>query len=65
MIRVPGAVAGGAMEVLRVLDGVGLEAETLMVREPSLDDVFLQLTGHKADREQAGEEQAVPVGGAR
>jgi ABC-2 type transport system ATP-binding protein len=64
-IRVPGAVAGGAMEVLRVLDGVGLEAETLMVREPSLDDVFLQLTGHKADREQAGEEQAVAVGGAR
>jgi ABC-2 type transport system ATP-binding protein len=64
-IRLPGAVAGGAMEVLRVLDGVGLEPETLMVREPSLDDVFLQLTGHKAEREQAGEEEAVPVGGAR
>jgi ABC-2 type transport system ATP-binding protein len=63
-IRVPGAVAGGAMEVLRILDGAGLEAETLMVREPSLDDVFLKLTGHKAERDEA-QDEPVPVGGAR
>ena len=63
-IRVPGAVAGGAMEVLRILDGAGLEAETLMVREPSLDDVFLQLTGHKAERDEA-QDEPVTVGGAR
>jgi ABC-2 type transport system ATP-binding protein len=62
-IRIPGAVAGGAMEVLRVLDAAGLEAETLMVREPSLDDVFIQLTGHKAEREEI-EDEPIPVGGA-
>jgi daunorubicin resistance ABC transporter ATP-binding subunit len=63
-IRVPGTVQGGAIEVLRTLDAVGLEAETLMVREPSLDDVFLKLTGHKAEREQPDEEP-IPVGGVR
>jgi ABC-2 type transport system ATP-binding protein len=64
IIRLPGSIAGGAMAVLRELDGAGLEAETLMVREPSLDDVFLQLTGHKAERTQSDDE-TVAVGGAR
>ena len=64
ILRLPGSVAGGAMEVLRSLDGAGLEPDTLMVREPSLDDVFLQLTGHKAERTQP-EDATVPVGGAR
>jgi len=40
----PRAVAG----ILRQLEGDGIEATTLTVREPSLDDVFLSLTGHKA-----------------
>ena len=52
------------MEVLRSLDGADLEPDTLMVREPSLDDVFLQLTGHKAERTEP-EDATVPVGGAR
>ena len=37
------------MGVLRPLDGDGLEPATLTVREPSLDDVFLTLTGHHAE----------------
>ena len=37
------------MGVLRPLDGHGLEPATLTVREPSLDDVFLTLTGHHAE----------------
>jgi ABC-2 type transport system ATP-binding protein len=37
------------MGVLRPLDGTGLEPVTLTVREPSLDDVFLTLTGHRAE----------------
>jgi daunorubicin resistance ABC transporter ATP-binding subunit len=37
------------IEVLRRLDADGLEPEALMVREPSLDDVFLKLTGHHAE----------------
>jgi ABC-2 type transport system ATP-binding protein len=41
------------MEALRALDARGLEPERLTVREPSLDDVFLTLTGHRAEIEEA------------
>jgi len=34
---------------VRALDGAGLEPATAAVREPSLDDVFLTLTGRHAD----------------
>jgi daunorubicin resistance ABC transporter ATP-binding subunit len=37
------------VEVLRALDGAGIAPAGLTVREPSLDDVFLSLTGHRAD----------------
>ncbi|HEY7399851.1 MAG TPA: ATP-binding cassette domain-containing protein [Actinomycetota bacterium] len=40
------------IDVLRGLDGEGLEPESLTVREPSLDDVFLALTGHHAESEE-------------
>jgi ABC-2 type transport system ATP-binding protein len=36
------------LEVARALDADGLTPESLFVREPTLDDVFLQLTGHTA-----------------
>ena len=38
-----------AMEVLRALDVAGLSVGGLTVREPSLDDVFLKLTGRHAE----------------
>ena len=37
------------VEVLRTLDDAGLAIAGLTVREPSLDDVFLSLTGHRTD----------------
>jgi ABC-2 type transport system ATP-binding protein len=37
------------LEVVRALDHAHLEPATLNVREPTLDDVFLSLTGHKAE----------------
>ncbi|MGH9233844.1 MAG: ATP-binding cassette domain-containing protein [Acidimicrobiales bacterium] len=37
------------VEVLRVLDAAGLAPVGLAVREPSLDDVFLSLTGHRTE----------------
>jgi len=37
------------LEVVRVLDREGIFPDTLVVREPTLDDVFLSLTGHKAE----------------
>ena len=52
-------VADGAhtlLEVLRVLDAPGTTPTTLAVREPSLDDVFLSITGHRAVDDEPGEE---------
>jgi ABC-2 type transport system ATP-binding protein len=49
------------LEVVRRLDAGGITASGLGVRRPSLDDVFLALTGHRAEAEagvesvQAGE----------
>jgi ABC-2 type transport system ATP-binding protein len=37
------------IDALRVLDAEGIVPTTLTVREPSLDDVFLALTGHHAE----------------
>jgi daunorubicin resistance ABC transporter ATP-binding subunit len=41
------------VDALRVLDGEGIVPATLTVREPSLDDVFLALTGHHAEADAA------------
>jgi ABC-2 type transport system ATP-binding protein len=38
-------------EVLRTLDAAGVPIAGLALREPSLDDVFLSLTGHKSEVE--------------
>lgn len=48
------AVAGGtqvAVEAMRELDTRGISALDLIVRRPTLDDVFLTLTGHAAEDE--------------
>ena len=37
------------IDVLRTLEAAGLAPENLAVREPTLDDVFLQLTGHRTE----------------
>jgi daunorubicin resistance ABC transporter ATP-binding subunit len=49
------------MEALRALDGQGLTPESLSVRQPSLDDVFLALTGRHAE----GVEEGRPKRGRR
>ncbi|MFE3789753.1 ATP-binding cassette domain-containing protein [Streptomyces goshikiensis] len=44
-------VAGGAKllaEVIRELDGRGIEIDDIGLRRPTLDDVFISLTGHAA-----------------
>jgi ABC-2 type transport system ATP-binding protein len=43
-----------AAEALRALDQHGLAVAGLALREPSLDDVFLALTGHRAEVEEEG-----------
>ncbi|MEU8970829.1 ATP-binding cassette domain-containing protein [Streptomyces monashensis] len=45
-------VTGGAKllaEIIRELDGRGIEIDDIGLRRPTLDDVFLSLTGHVAD----------------
>jgi len=44
------------VDALRTLDGEGLAPETIAVREPSLDDVFLALTGRRVEPEEDTEE---------
>ncbi|WP_327304925.1 ATP-binding cassette domain-containing protein [Streptomyces sp. NBC_01298] len=56
-------VSGGAKllaEVIRELDGRGIEIDDIGLRRPTLDDVFISLTGHAAERaaEEAGEAPA-------
>src|SRR4051812_20817911 len=47
-IQVPDS-GRAVIEAVRALDAAGVEVEALAVREPTLDDVFLELTGHAAD----------------
>ena len=43
------------VETVRRLDALGIHSEGLGIRRPSLDDVFLALTGHGAEDESAPE----------
>jgi hypothetical protein len=40
------------LEAVRRLDGARIEPRAITVREPSLDDVFLQLTGRHVDADE-------------
>ncbi|OEU85413.1 ABC transporter [Streptomyces abyssalis] len=58
-------VTGGAKllaEVIRELDGRGIEIDDIGLRRPTLDDVFITLTGHAA--EDADEQGGAEGGGA-
>jgi ABC-2 type transport system ATP-binding protein len=62
--RVTAPVRGGAgilPAVVRDLDAVGIGIDDLAVRRPTLDDVFLTLTGHVAE----GEEETTAASGGR
>jgi ABC-2 type transport system ATP-binding protein len=43
------------LEVVRALDATDITVHGLGVRRPSLDDVFLALTGHRAEADEAAE----------
>jgi ABC-2 type transport system ATP-binding protein len=55
-------VTGGAKllaEVIRDLDAAGIEIDDIGLRRPTLDDVFISLTGHRAeDAPAAGDDEA-------
>ncbi|MEH6375994.1 ATP-binding cassette domain-containing protein [Streptomyces sp. KLMMK] len=50
-------VSGGAKllaEVIRELDARGIDIDDIALRRPTLDDVFISLTGHAAETDAAG-----------
>ena len=61
-MRVGDGGSEALVETVRRLDAVGIRTEGLGVRRPSLDDVFLSLTGHGAEEP---EERAAPRGRRR
>jgi ABC-2 type transport system ATP-binding protein len=50
--------AGLVVDAVRLLDAANVGVEDLGLRRPTLDDVFLALTGHAAEEDESGEEQA-------
>ena len=66
--RVSVPIAGGAnrlAEVVRALDGAGVVIADLAVRRPTLDDVFLSLTGHAAEEDMPPEPEMAGAGSGR
>jgi ABC-2 type transport system ATP-binding protein len=56
-VNVPGGAGPRSMlEAVRVLDGEHLDPATMVLREPTLDDVFLELTGHTTSDGDEGDE---------
>ena len=45
------AGAGALVQVVRDLDEAGIQIDDIALRRPTLDDVFLSLTGHAAEEE--------------
>jgi ABC-2 type transport system ATP-binding protein len=51
-VGVGGRGSDALIDAVRSLDGIGIVTRGLALRRPSLDDVFLTLTGHAAEDEQ-------------
>jgi len=51
-VGVGGSGSEALIQAVRALDGAGVETRGLALRRPSLDDVFLALTGHAAEEEE-------------
>jgi ABC-2 type transport system ATP-binding protein len=61
LLRVNVSTGAAAMlETVRVLDAAQLTPTTMILREPTLDDVFLALTGHAAEEHTDDDESAAP-----
>jgi ABC-2 type transport system ATP-binding protein len=66
--RITVPTSGGAahlVEVVRDLDAHGVDIDDIGLRRPTLDDVFLSLTGHAAETSPGGgdEREPAPLGG--
>jgi ABC-2 type transport system ATP-binding protein len=62
-VRVPVRARPGVLaDAVRRLDEAGVELEDLEVHRPTLDDVFLSLTGHAAEEAAEGEGEQAEAG---
>jgi len=52
---------GGIADAVRRLDGAGVGIADIAVRRPTLDDVFMVLTGHAAEQENGDEDEQEQV----
>jgi ABC-2 type transport system ATP-binding protein len=52
-VRVGSRGSQALVETVRCLDGAGIDSVGLRLRRPSLDDVFLAITGHAAEEAEA------------
>jgi ABC-2 type transport system ATP-binding protein len=58
-LSVPVASHDGVLtRAIRALDEAGVQVDDIGFRRPTLDDVFLKLTGHEAEEKEADEEAA-------
>jgi len=60
MRKITTPVSGGAKllaEIIRELDADGIEIDDIGLRRPTLDDVFLSLTGHVAESAQSDDDR--------
>ena len=66
-INVPVGEEGTAIltEAIRRLDAEGIKLADVALRRPTLDDVFLALTGHAAEQAESGEPAAEEDGGKK
>jgi ABC-2 type transport system ATP-binding protein len=63
--HVQAPVSGGGVKVVeavRALDLAKIEIKEIQLRRPTLDDVFLSLTGHHAEEVKAEEDQVLTKG---
>jgi ABC-2 type transport system ATP-binding protein len=61
-VRAPVRRRSGAIaEAVRRLDAADVGVEDIALRRPTLDDVFISLTGHAAEEETAAEAEEVPA----
>jgi ABC-2 type transport system ATP-binding protein len=52
VLRIPLRERRGAItQAVRQLDAAAIDIDDLAIRRPTLDDVFLKLTGHVAEEE--------------
>src|SRR5204862_8135373 len=66
--RLTAPVTGGAAtltEALRRLDAAGVALQDVALRRPTLDDVFLTLTGHRSENDEPDPDAQPELTGAR